>query len=119
MRNAAILSAFLLSAVGANGQPAADKPICLRANRANDYNARPVAQHDIFARNSVGDRRPVRISTTCIHIYPDSLVTLHSDFTCIAMGDQVSARTIDGHGEICRVAKVTPFAGGSIAAPYK
>ncbi len=99
--------------------PAADRPICVRANHADDYNARPIGQPDIFAQNSLGDRRPVRISTTCIHIYPDSFVSLHSAFTCIGMGDQVFAHTIDGHGETCRVAKVTAFIEGSIAAPYK
>ena len=120
MKYALLLSLLLLPAAAQGADaPAPDKPICLRANHPDDYNARPIAQHDVFAQNSVGDRRGVRISTTCIHIWPESFVALHSSFTCVGMGDQVSARTIDGHGETCRVTKVTPFVEGSIAPPYK
>jgi hypothetical protein len=120
MRYAVILSALLLTAVPAAAQPAAPaKPICVHAQRDTDYNARPIGRHDIFVRNAVGDRRPVRASTTCIHIYPDSFVAVRSSLACLGMGDEVSARTIGGPGERCRISKLTPYVEGSNAAGYK
>jgi hypothetical protein len=120
MRHAIILSGILLSAAAAQAEPAAaEKPVCVRAGRDTDYNARPIAQHDILIRNAVGDRRPLRLSTTCVHIYPDAFVAVRSMTLCVGQGDQVAARTIDGHGETCRVAHVAPFVEGSSVLPYK
>jgi hypothetical protein len=112
-----VLSA--IPAMAADAPAPGGKPICVRAERNTDYNARPIGRHDILVQNSVGDRRPVRASTTCIHIWPDSFVAVHSSLACLSMGDEVSARTIGGPGERCRVSKVTPFVPGSIQAPYK
>ena len=85
--------------------------ICVDASSRNQYNARPLAQHDVLARNTFGsDRRAARISTTCIHIYRDSLVALRSFTRCIDKGDEVAVSTIDGRGERCKVTGVTPVA---------
>ena len=85
--------------------------ICVDASSRNQYNARPLAQHDVLARNAFGsDRRAARISTTCIHIYRDSLVALRSFTRCIDKGDEVAVSTIDGRGERCKVTGVTPVA---------
>jgi hypothetical protein len=65
----------------------------------------------VLARNAFGhERRAARLATTCIHIYRDLLVALHSLTTCISTGDEVSVSTIDGHGQICRVTGVTTAA---------
>src|SRR5689334_3959613 len=49
--------------------------ICIDASSRNQYNARPLALHDVLARNAFGsDHRAARITTTCIHIYRDSFV---------------------------------------------
>lgn len=117
----AICATFLGGAASAAppAAPLASKPICVEARRGTEYNARPIGQHDVLIQNAVGDRRPLRLETTCIHIYPDALVAVHSSLNCVGMGDDVSVRTIDGQGERCRVSKVTPLAAGSIQAPYK
>ena len=119
MKYAVILAACSILSLPAMAADAPPKSICVQAQRKTDYNARPINQHDVLIQNSVGDRRPLRLATTCIHIYPDSFVAVRSAFYCVGVGDQVSARTIDGQGESCRVSKVTPFVPDSIQAPYK
>src|SRR4249919_1983027 len=85
--------------------------ICVDASSHNQYNARPLAQHDVLARNALGsDRRAARLTTTCIHIYRDSFVALRSLTRCIDKGDEVEVSTIDGRHESCRVTGVTPAA---------
>lgn len=113
----AVLSVML--AVTAAPAFAQDKPLCVDASETDRYNARPISQHDVLARNAFGhDRRAARLATTCIHIYRDSLVALHSMTTCISIGDDVSVRTIDGHGERCRVTGVKPVAESYADAKY-
>jgi len=93
--------------------------ICVDASSRNQYNARPLAQHDVLACNAIGgDRRAARISTTCIHIYRDSMVALRSFTRCIDKGDEVAVSTIDGRHESCKVTGVTPVADSYAAAKY-
>jgi hypothetical protein len=93
--------------------------ICVDASNHNQYNARPLAQHDVLARNALGsDRRAARLATTCIHIYRDSFVALRSLTRCIDKGDEVAVSTIDGRHESCRVTGVTPVAESYAEAKY-
>lgn len=99
---------------------AQDKPLCVDASQDGRYNARPISQHEVLARNAFGhDRRAARLATTCIHIYRDSLVALHSMTTCISTGDDVSVSTIDGHGERCRITGVKADAESYAEAKYR
>jgi hypothetical protein len=112
----AILSFLVLTSVPAFAQ---DK-LCIDASSRDQYNARPIALHEVLARNAFGaDHRAARVGTTCIHIYRDSLVALRSLTRCIALGDEVSVSTIDGHGERCKVTSVTPVAESYAEAKYK
>ena len=93
--------------------------ICVDASSRNQYNARPLALHDVLARNAIGsDRRAARISTTCIHIYRDSFVALWSLTRCVGKGDEVAVSTVDGRGERCKVTGVTPVAESYADAKY-
>jgi hypothetical protein len=93
--------------------------ICVDASSRNQYNARPLALHDVLARNALGkDQCAARISTTCIHIYRDSFVALRSLTRCIGKGDEVAVSTIDGRGERCKVTGVTPVAESYADAKY-
>ena len=93
--------------------------ICVDASSRNQYNARPLALHDVLARNAIGsDRRAARISTTCIRIDHDSFVALRSLTRCVGKGDEVAVSTIDGRRERCRVTGVTPVAQSYADAPY-
>jgi len=93
--------------------------LCVDASGRNQYNARPLAQHDVLARNAFGsDRRAARISTTCIHIYRDSFVALQSLTRCIGKGDEVAVSTIDGRREQCKVTGVAPVAESYADAKY-
>ena len=111
----------LLSLLAAATPAVADTgAICVDASSRNQYNARPLAQHDILARNAFGsDHRAARISTTCIHIYRDSFVALQSLTRCIDKGDEVAVSTIDGRGERCRVTGVEPAAESYADAKYR
>lgn len=98
---------------------AQDKPLCIDASETDRYNARPISQHEVLAKNAFGhDHRAARLQTTCIHIYSDSLISLHSMTTCISVGDDIIARTIDGHGERCRITGVKPAAESYADAKY-
>ena len=93
--------------------------ICVDASSRDQYNARPLAQHDVLARNAFGsDRRAARIGTTCIHIYRDSFVALRSLTRCVGKGDEVAISTIDGRGERCKVTGVMPVAESYAEAKY-
>jgi hypothetical protein len=113
------VSTVLLFFLVATPAFAADKAICVDASDRNQYNARPLSQHDVLARNALGpEKRAVRISTTCIHIYRDSFVALHSLTRCIDKGDEVGISTIDGRRERCKVTGVTPAAQSYADAKY-
>jgi len=93
--------------------------ICVDASSRNDYNARPLSRHDVLARNAIGpEKRAARITTTCIHIYRDAFVALHSLTRCIAKGDDVGVSTIDGRRERCKVTGVAPVAESYAEAKY-
>lgn len=105
----AVLSALLLAATPALAAPplADAKAICVDASDHNQYNARPLSQHEVLARNAFGpEKRAAKLMTTCIHIYRDSLVALHSLTRCVDKGDEVAVSTIDGRREQCRVTGV-------------
>jgi hypothetical protein len=111
-----VLPKLLASATSALAEPAS---LCIDASSRNQYNARPLAQHDVLARNAMGaDHRAARITTTCIHIYRDSFVALQSLTRCIDKGDEVAVSTIDGRHERCRVTGVTPVAESYADAKY-
>jgi len=101
-----ILSVLLFAATPALADSGG---ICVDASSREQYNARPLSVHDVLAKNAFGqEKRAVRISTTCIHIYRDSFVALHSMTKCIDKGDEVAVSTIDGRHEQCRVTAVVP-----------
>ena len=111
-----ILSVLLVAATPALADSGG---ICVDASSREQYNARPLAVHDVLAKNAFGqEKRAVRISTTCIHIYRDSFVALHSMTKCIDKGDEVAVSTIDGRQERCRVTGVTPAAQSYADAKY-
>ena len=97
-------------------------PLCVRADRNTEYNARAIGRHDIFIQNALGkDRRALRLTTTCIDLDPISIagVSVHSFSQCVAQGDSVSALSSDGHVERCRVSRVAPFIPGTEEKGYK
>lgn len=111
----AILSVMILATTAAVAQPS-----CLRADSRDEYNARPIALHEVLAKNALGDdRRAYRIATTCIHVDRTASVALHAMTRCLALGDDVSTVTIDGRRETCRVSSVAPVADDYAAAKYK
>ena len=112
----AVFGVLLLAATPAFAQ---DK-ICVDASSGQRYNARPISQHEVLARNAIGpERRAAVLGTTCIHIYRDSFIGLHSMTQCIALGDDVSVSTLGLHGERCRVTSVKPAAESYADAKYK
>jgi hypothetical protein len=112
----AVLSVLLFAATPALAAP---NGICVDASSQNQYNARPLAQHDVLAKNAFGqEKRAARLTTTCIHIYRDSFVALHSMTRCIDKGDEVAVSTIDGRREQCRVTGVAPAAESYADANY-
>ena len=115
MRYATIF--FLLAAAS----PALAEPngICVDASDRNRYNAQPLSQHEVIAKNAFGqEKRAARLATTCIHIYRDSFVALQSLTRCIDKGDEVAVSTIDGRSERCKVTGVTPVAESYAEAKY-
>ena len=119
-----ILSVLLLGAGPALAQdkvPAgADGKVCVDATSGNRYNARPISQHEVLARNATGpEKRAAILGTTCIHIYRESNIALHSLTQCIGLGDDVGVSTMGGPGERCRVTKVTPAAETYADAKYR
>ena len=110
-----ILSVLLLGAGPAFAQdkgPAnPDGKVCVDATSGGRYNARPISQHEVLARNATGpEKRAAILGTTCIHIYRESFIGLHSLTQCIGLGDDVAVSTMGSPGERCRVTKVTPAA---------
>jgi hypothetical protein len=111
----AVLSVLLFAAT-----PALADAVCVDASSNNQYNARPLSQHAVLARNAMGaEKRAVQITTTCIHIYRDSFVALHSLTRCIDKGDEVAVSTIDGRRERCKVTGVAPVAESYADAKYR
>ena len=110
---------LLVTLAAATPAFAEDKPVCVDASRDTYYNARPISLHDVLARNALGpEKRAVRLTTTCIHIYRDSIVALHSLVRCIDKGDEVAVSTIDGRRERCKVTGVAPVAESYADAKY-
>jgi hypothetical protein len=118
---AATLAEDTILGAGMNG-PAAHqvKPVCVQADRFDDYNARPVGMHEVVIRNALGsDHRGLKLFTTCTYIDPTARISVHAFSKCVSMGDEVSAIALGGHHELCRVARVEPFVEGSVKPPYK
>ena len=119
-----ILSVLLLGAGSASAQDKVaantEGKVCVDATSGGRYNARPISQHEVLARNATGpEKRAAILGTTCIHIYRESLIGLHSLTQCIGLGDDVAVSTMGGPGERCRVTKVTPAAETYADAKYK
>lgn len=83
-----------------------DKPLCVDAMRADSYNARAISRHEVLARNAIGDRRAVRLMTTCIHLDRAANIGLSSFGHCIGMGDTVVATVPGGPNQTCKVTGV-------------
>jgi hypothetical protein len=96
---------FILLATPAFAQ---EKTFCVDASGDTNYNARPISLHDVLARNALGDKRSVRLGTSCIHVDRTARVALHSMTQCIGKGDEVATATIDGRREVCRVTSIAP-----------
>jgi hypothetical protein len=129
-RRDAMRASLLLAAAGLSGltlpanaqtSPPARPPtsLCVRTNDPNLYNARAIGPHDIWIANAVGKQTPLRATTTCIHIRPDSTVTVRSSFQCLRQGDVLTIATAGMGAERCRVSKVTAFVPGSEAVGYR
>ena len=115
-----ILSVLLLGAGPAFAQEKVQDKVCVDATSGDRYNARPISQHEVLARNATGpEKRAAVLGTTCIHIYRESNIALHSLTQCIGLGDDVGVSTMGGRGERCRVTKVTPAAETYADAKYK
>ena len=119
-----ILSVLLLGVGPAFAQEKAAEntqgKVCVDATSGDRYNARPISQHEVLARNATGpEKRAAVLGTTCIHIYRESNIALHSLTQCIGLGDDVGVSTMGGRGERCRVTKVTPAAETYADAKYK
>ena len=98
---------------------AAPNGICVDASDRNQYNARPLSQHEVLAKNAFGpEKRAAKLMTTCIHIYRDSFVALRSLTKCVDKGDEVAVSTIDGRREQCRVTGVAPAEQSYADAKY-
>jgi hypothetical protein len=113
---AASFSFLVIPAIAQAAEPA---KLCVRASRPSQYNVRAIGPHDLWIANAVGDRTPVRLTTTCIHIWAGAFVAVHSDFQCVGMGDQVTVQDMARRPESCRVSKVTAFVPGSEAEGYR
>ena len=112
----AVFSVLLVAATSASAQ---DK-ICVDASSGTRYNARPISQHEVLARNAIGpEKRAAVLGTTCIHIYRESFIALQSLTQCIALGDEVGVSTMGGPGERCKVTSVKPAAESYADAKYK
>jgi len=112
----AVLFILLFAATPAFAQASG---ICVDASDRNRYNAQPLSQHEVIARNAFGqEKRAARLTTTCIHIYRDSFVALHSLTKCIDKGDEVSVSTIDGRHEQCKITGVAPAEQSYAEAKY-
>ena len=119
-----ILSVLLLGTSSAFAQdkvPAnTEGRVCVDATSGTRYNARPISQHEVLARNAIGpEKRAAVLGTTCIHIYRESTIGLHSLTQCIGLGDDVSVNTMGGRGESCKVTSVKPAAETYADAKYK
>jgi len=119
-----ILSVLLLGTSAAFAQdkvPAnTEGRVCVDATSGTRYNARPISQHEVLARNAIGpEKRAAVLGTTCIHIYRESTIGLHSLTQCIGLGDDVSVNTMGGRGERCNVTSVKPAAETYADAKYK
>jgi hypothetical protein len=115
-----ILAVLLLAPVPAFAQDKVQGKICVDATSGNRYNARPVSQHEVLARNATGaEKRAAVLGTTCIHIYRASTIGLHSLTQCIGLGDEVGVSTMGGPGERCKVTSVKPAAESYAEAKYR
>lgn len=119
----AVIPVLLLASVPVLAPAVAqDKPdrVCIDATSGDRYNARPISQHEVLARNATGpEKRAAVLGTTCIHIYNASFIGLHSLIHCIGLGDEVSVSTPGSPGERCKVTKVTPAAETYADAKYR
>ena len=69
------------------------------------------SSNDVVVHQTLGrDHRVLKLSTTCHDLRDATAIRLQSQFNCLAMGDDVFANTIDGHGQSCRVTRVEPYA---------
>jgi hypothetical protein len=119
-----ILSVLLLGASPAFAQEKTPEKtqdkVCVDATSGDRYNARPISQHEVLARNAIGpEKRAAVLGTTCIHIYRESNIALHSLTQCIGLGDDVGVSTMGGRSERCRVTSVKPAAETYADAKYK
>ena len=103
-----------------SGTAFAQDRLCIDASSASRYNARPISQHEVLARNAIGaEKRAAVLGTTCIHIYRASNIGLHSLTQCIGLGDEVAVSTMGGGGERCKVTSVKPATEIYADAKYK
>jgi hypothetical protein len=116
MKLAILAGAGLVLASAAWAQ--APKASCVDPH--SSYVARPLNNHDVFVRQSIGKPKPpIRLKTSCIHLDSAIGFGLSSSFTCIGLGDPVVA-TINGGGhQGCVVTKVLPYAPEEGDIPQK
>jgi hypothetical protein len=108
-----VLSSLLAAAAPAAAGDTFNAPggrICIDTHY--DYQAFYLkgSDNDVVAHQTLGrDHRVLKISTTCHDLRDALTIRLNSQFNCLAMGDDVSSSTIDGHHQMCRVTRVAPY----------
>jgi hypothetical protein len=104
------LVAALLAAPAFADEPAqqTEREPCL--NPSSSYAARWLEGHDVWAQNQLGkDRKPVRVSTTCIGLRNADFIRFAAVSRCLDKGDDVVATNIDGRRQRCLVTNVTAY----------
>ena len=115
-----VLAVLLLAPASAFAQDKVQEKVCVDATSGSRYNARPISQHEVLARNATGpEKRAAVLGTTCIHIYNASTIALHSLTQCIGLGDEVGVSTMGSPGERCKVTSVKPAAESYADAKYR
>jgi len=104
-----LMSAALLAATSTVALADAPAASCIDPHKS--FVARPLNHHDVFVQNSMGTPKPpVRLKTTCTYLDPAIGFGISAEFTCVGLGDTVTATTADGKVEVCRVTRVLPYA---------
>jgi len=104
-----LVLATALAAVSTAAVAEAPEASCIDPHKS--YVARPLNHHDVFVQTSLGKPKPpVRITTSCSYLDPAIGFGFGSQFTCVGLGDSVTA-TINGGGrETCVVTHIAPYA---------
>lgn len=80
-------------------------------NPKYSYETHAIDSHTVAVKNTIGEHQQwLQLSTSCYDLRSAYRIALGSQFTCIAQGDSVVGKTIDGQVQACRVTAVAPLA---------